>query len=504
MRNIKISFKTTLTETTPQNHEGFRDFEPEFIHWNGSADGIYVQTDAAQKAVLLALSTKMRLFLKWVPDREFNQRGNRRWVMIGLVVVTEYKTNHHVAEAAIVNISFQGSGKPFTRLESESQADDCNPCCVGLSQSLYMVRGESWVAPPAPENSTGWVVEKNFYPIEYGTGDIGTIFLSTINPVTGLPFPAGVMNCPVHVSFHYLCDSSDYIPATSDPVTEFNEIWENTGSPTQEAVFRILEEAVGFRIGDEINGSTVDAVTLFVAFNYEYLIDNPDFTLDISRLGLTDLSIVNTLTNLKKLNCSHNYLTIFDMAALVRPQLTWLDCSYNFIGNDNLEMAFMTASLKYLDMSFNYMNEVYMYSSIAIGSTKTLDYLNYSNNFLAICSNNKAIIKVFEMKNNIYPRDLFWTPQINDPDSSIKIAGATNAMLNYSICEKIDISNSELFDEPNDPETIANFILVDNPDVTTIEQARARVIYDPKYSEGSHAPYDMKNLPRYWNDQNLT
>ena len=502
MKDIKISFKTTMTETTPQNHEGFRDFEPEFIIWSGTASGIYVESDAAQKAVLMALSSKMRLFLKWVPDREFNMRGNRRWVMIGLVVATSYKTQHHVAEAAAVNISFQGSGKPFTRLETEAQADDCNPCCVGFSQSLYMTRGESWVAPPAPENSTGWVVEKNFYPIEYGTGDIGTIFLSTINPVTGLPFPAGVMNCPVHVSFHYLCESSDYIPTPSDPLTEFDEIWQNTGSPTQEAVFRILEEAIGFRIGDEINGSTVDAVTLFIAFNYEYLIDNPDFTLDISRLGLTDLSIVNTLTNLKKLDCSHNYLTIFDMAALTRPALNWLDCSYNFIGNDNLEMSFMATTLKHLNMSYNYLNEFYMYSTFGVGSLQITDFLDYSNNFSAKLNNVRLRTKEFIFRNNIYPRGAYWTPAINAADSPLNIANATNAMLDYSICEKIDISNDELTDEVNDPETIANMILVDNPDVTTIEQARARVIHDPKYSESSHAPYDPKNLPRYWNDQN--
>lgn len=50
--------------------------------------------------------------------------------------------------------------------------------------------------------------------------------------------------------------------------------------------------------------------------------------LDISNLGITNLSTINKFTNLTHLNCSHNSIISLDISSLKK--LEWLNCSFNY------------------------------------------------------------------------------------------------------------------------------------------------------------------------------
>lgn len=496
---MSLTASRDMIDVTTYLNEGWRSFEPGFKSWSSSHSEIYVQTDEGQKEIESAIFLGKRIYLKFVPTRNFDQIGTRREIFVGLCFVTSWSITSPLGAPGRVTVSMRGVGELMQRLETETQADElCDFCCEPLNETIYLVLDEEFVAPPAPPGSTGWVVEKNFEPEETGTGDIGTI---TINP-SG----AGLDGCPVQVTYRYLCEDGPYIPTGGGTtLDDFVEIAENTSNSGQIAIINIMEEQVGFRIGDPKGVNQLfKAQDLYIEFNFVFLVANPTFLLDVSGLGIDDITIINQLSNLQRLDASFNNLTVFNLDELTIPALIFLNVSHNLVGQDNGELAQQAPTLTHLDMSFNFLNESFVFMS---AGGPDVDLYDLSNNYLGFIDNSARRIKTFKMVFNTYPSPVvldpsapadFWSIRITNVLSSVRIidGGVTNMMLDYTVVDLVDISESQLADETVDIQTLITRIEVAQG--ITNAEAALKVKYNPTYSDtvSSRSVYNRLSLPR--------
>jgi len=490
--NLSINSKLTDISTVGQLQQDnlFKNFESSWKSWSVSISEIYVDSDVSQTKLLEALDQHKRVFIKIVPFRTFGENGLRTvFIGSGYVVGTNIKNN--LQSAVGVDITIIGSGPLDKKLESETNLIECeNICCETLNESIYMFNGQTFNAPPAPSGSTGWMVEKAFESIETGTGDIGTIVLNASG--------AGLSGCPVHVVYRYLCQTSPHIPDTSKTAIEqFQEIYDKTQSDEQMTIIKMLEELLGFRIG--ANGT---ASELWYAFNYDFLADNPFYILDLSQMGLSDLHIVKTLTNLKGIDVSFNNLSFADIEIIQDLELFYLKADHNLLGQWSSALVGFADTIKHLDISYNFITENFLFDTLISGTTRSLDLFDISHNILSFYRCNRLRVKELYIRGNRYPNDSFygngyWESRKANANSSCLLASVFPQLCqNFIDLEALDISELELI--PVDDISALITQIATDKSITTPE-AENIVTFSPTFTEV--LPVEQFNpltLPRNW------
>lgn len=502
--NVNFIHEPTLTSLYKGGQ--WKTYRKGMRSWDISLDDILINSEVGQNFLRDKMMSGKRFFVKILPDSRYNLFGNRRYKWVGGAIVKNQKINSPTKGLTTDSYILQGVTPLSKRYETETTADSTAVCCDALHETLYMSVGETFEAPPAPAGSTGWVVDMNFQAQTSGTGNIGTITLLTTGP--------GNSGCPVQVTYRYLCADQAFRPDTGASFWEqFIEIAENTANPGQIAILQEIQDVINLRLGQEIYpGVKATAADIYYEFNFVFLVKNPDFILDLSGLGLDDLILVNTFTNLTGLDVNNNFLTVFDLEELDGPTLVYLDARFNLIGQDNIELNSQAGSLVYLDLSYNFLNESYVFSSFGGGGSHTVEFFDLSYNYLALVTNDICKIKVFKMVNNKFPSETFLDPLIAQDFWGVRLYDANSAVLiltgdtfknlssDLTINEIIDINGSRLGDGTiagEDAEIAALVAELVIQQGISSAQARGIIKYDNRWS--SSAPpeqYDRYNLPR--------
>lgn len=493
------------TESSLFKHGNWKSYRKGKRSWSVSLGDLFDNDEVGQNYLRDKMMDGARFFVKFVPDSRYNLFGNRRFKWVGGAIVTNHKIQSNTIGLTRDSFTLQGVTPLSKRFETETTAASTAVCCESLHETLYMSVGETFEAPPAPAGTIGWVVDMNFQAQQTGTGDIGTITLITTGP--------GNSGCPVQVTYRYLCADQAFRPDTGATFWEqFIDIAENTANPGQIAILQEIQDVIGLRLGQDLGGGLkVSASDIYYEFNFVFLIKNPTFILDLSGLELDDLILVDTFTNLTGLDVSDNFLTVFDLEELDGPALVYLDARFNLIGQDNIELNAQAPTLVYLDLSFNFLNESYVFSSIVVGVTHTVDFYDISNNYLAYIVNDRANIKHFRMANNKYPSSTFldpvisqdfWGNKINDSTSATKLLSSPFANISNTLTlnEIIDINGSRLGDGTaldEDAIILALATAIAAAQSITLAQATGIIKYDTRWSTSAPPEqYDRYNLPR--------
>lgn len=365
-----------------------------------------------------------------------------------------------------------GCGPIECRKDNE-ESKDFVCFCEDQITNVYMIHLEIYEPPNAPKGSTGWSVEAEFVGVITGTGDIGPYQLVGVLPNT-------IAGCPVYVSFRYLCVNSAVTPSGGGTAIEdFLEIATTTLNGDQLAVLDAMQAATGLSYP---SSSWLD---IYFEFNFVFLLANPSFELDLSGLGLSDLSLINTFTNLKHINLNDNKVNGYGLQQIDRLNLITMKMQRNALGmNDLIFLLPMNGTLKHIDAKSNNIQELRLLSF-------NLDYLDVSDNVVAsIDSGLTNNVKDFRFNNNVYPSTVgFWLARKTAATSATKLAGALG---NLSGVTNFEISNTEMDDPVNNPITIITKISVDKG----ISYAAAELIFRnfPSWIQVEnilgHAPYD--------------
>jgi len=472
--NIKQTNRNISTIGQLNRDDNFKKFEPSFRTWTLQIDDIYDDTFAINQLLRDSLDNGQRVWIKIYPNRTFNANSIRT-VYIGAAYTIFTQIANRLGDAVRDVMSLIGTGPLKRMIEKSGSLLECNTvCCVDISRGIYMFDGADFDAPVAPAGSTGWIVEKSFEAIETGTGNIGTISINA----TG----AGLQGCPVWVVYRYICADTGFVPDTGEPAQDqFVEIAQNTTNPQQLEIIDRLQALSGFRVdgNDKFD-------ELWTAFNITFLTANPNHILDVSQLGLADLYIISTLTNLKGLNASFNNL---NMAAVLQADnlaLNYLQLDHNLIGHDIKLLLPFNATIKHLDVSFNSVNENFLFDVTVDATTRTLDFLDYGNNLVAHINNDNLKCKEILFNANRYPNDKalgndYWESRKGAGNTEVDIASNFPQLAkDFIITTKIDISELEL-DPLDDISLLVTEVKTDKG--VSQAEAEAIVIYDPTYSE---------------------
>ena len=333
---------------------------------------------------------------------------------------------------------------------------------------------DTYTPPDAPLGSSGWVIEAEFVGVQTGTGNIGAYQLIGTLPNT-------IAGCPVYVSFRYLCVNSAVVPdGGGTALQDFLEIAETTLNEDQLTTLEKIQEAIGLEYPTE---SWFD---IYYNFNVVFLSKNPDYELDLSGLGLSDVSLLDTLTNLRHVNLNDNKINGYSLQQIDRLNLVTMKMQRNALGmNDLIFLVPMNSSLKHIDVSENNIQEVRLFSGF------DLDYLDLSDNVIAsIDSNTSNKVKDFRFNRNVYPDTVgFWATRKADSTSATKIA---NNLGDMSQIINFELADYELNDPVNDPTTIINTIASDKG--ITFAEAEALTNFAPTWEDVEnsvgHVPYD--------------
>lgn len=435
-----------------------------------------VRADPGQDAILKdILEGREDVFIKLVEDSTFDPITGKRNAFVGYGVVKNWNSSWPNDTQANSNFIVTGCG-PLDCREDNEESKDFVCFCEDQITNVYMQHLDFYTPPNAPVGSIGWTVEAEFVGVTTGTGNIGTYQLIGVLPNT-------LNGCPVYVSFRYFCVNSAVIPSGGGTALEdFLEIAETTLNEDQIAILDAIQEAIGFRYPDD------SWMEIFVEFNLNFLIANPTFELDLSGLGMSDLSLLNTLTNLKHVNLNDNKINGFGIQQMDRLNLETLKLKTNAVGmNDSAFLSPMLGTLKHVDLSNNNLQEMYGW----LGSTATLDFLDISDNVIASNGWNANLkIKDFRFNNNVYPETVgFWAALKFDGSSAIKIV---SQLWDQSLTENFEMFNTELNDPVADPTTLINKIAADKG--ITFAEAEALTTLDPSWidieNSVGHVPYD--------------
>jgi len=483
VRNLKIAVNEKFVDITKYRNEGFREWGNGMKGWEGSADYLYCKDDAAQDALFTAIRTGTPLFIKMVPNKDFDATTLQREIFGGLCVIKNWQKNVPNADAVATNIVFTGRGPIENRGETSAQAASGDFCfCIEWYQTVYLSLNQVYTPPVAPSFSTGWEIDPFFYTKQSGTGNLPTI---TINAAFLGTLLSNTLNgCPIPISMRYKCEGGPIIPSGSgtskDDFLEIAPVTQDTG---QLKVIEIMEDELDKKIG--VGGVTFSS--LYDDFD-TFLLANTDFVMDLSGLRISNLEMVNTLTNLKGLNVNNNLINGVSMNQMPDLNLITFKAKNNFIGSDHGKLiVHMVSTLKTVDFSDNILHESFLFGA-AGGGPFTVDFFDVSENFIASISNEDHKIKEFIMRDNIFPADDggFWDS--NTFRKAVEIAQPARVSEDRSVAIKYDFSNSDI-DDPHD--TTLTTLRDNIKTAQSISQAEAdsKVVYDPDFDDGVHGVY---------------
>lgn len=484
VRDLKIAVNEDFVDITKYRNEGFREWGNGMKGWEGTAEYIYCKTDAAQDALFTAIRTGTPLFIKMVPNKAFDATSLQREIFGGLCVIKTWSKSAPNADAVAADIVFTGRGPIENRGETSEQADSGEFCfCVEWYQTIYLSLDQVYTPPVAPSFSTGWEIDPYFYSKQSGTGNLPTI---TINAAFLGTLLSNTLNgCPIPISMRYKCEGGPIIPSGAGTLKEdFLEIAPVTQDAGQLKVIEIMEDELDKKVG--VGGVTFSS--LYDDFD-TFLLANTDFVMDLSGLRISNLEMVNTLTNLKGLNVNNNLINGVSMDQMPDLNLITFRAKNNFIGSDHgKRIVHMVSTLKTVDLSDNILHESFLFGAGG-GGPFTIDFYDVSENFIASISNEDHKIKEFFIRDNVFPADDggFWDS--NTFRESFEIAQPARVSQDRSVAIKYDFSNSDL-DDPHST-TIATLIadIKAAQGITDQDEADSKVIYDPDFDDGGPGAY---------------
>ncbi len=475
--------------------DNYKKFEVTFKRWSLQINSLYIEDDAGQEKLRQSIDNGQRVWLKLIPRSLYNSSG-LRIIHVGAGFLTSVKINNGLQTSVNQSLQIIGTGPLEKMLENSSHPITCeNICCVELNETVYVYNVQDFEAPPAPEGSSGWIVEETFFGVTTGTGDIGTY--------TTHPSGAGLSGCPVQIVYRYLCDDSPFVPDPSDPaILQFVDIVDNTTNDQQIKIIQLMEELAGVRL----DGRTVFGSDLWIAFNLVFLPANPDFIFDLSGLGLVDLYVVATLTNLTGLDVNFNNLSFPDLETIQDLELVYLSANHNLLGQWNSVLSAQQSTIKYLDLSFNFITENFLFSTFSGSGSVSLDFYDMSHNIVAFYTNNKLKVKKLLVTNNRYPNDSalgngFWEAQKGDTNITTELAVQFPQLSeDFSILEELDLSSMELWlgGVPSDDLTALITEIATDLGIT-VGQAAPIVTYNPTYLDILPIDvFDFLSIERSW------
>lgn len=471
LQSCTLNANVEYADKTPHKNDGFRQRTHDAKDWSANLGYVYIADEDSHDLFYDAIVNKKYLFFKTALDDGYNLPGNKRRVWRGLVLVKNWKEVAPNTGIAYNEVVLVGTGPPNYGKETQEQFESGQDCfCIPQVYGKWMVHGDTWETPNAPDDSTGWQLRIVHLTNTSGTGNVGNFTLN--NPYVEF------QNCPVFVTLIYECYSSAYVPSGSGTAKDdFIEIGENSDSPQDLYLLDLIQGIVGKYVekGDTWSDIYDDFDT--------YLTANPDYILDMSSLEMTDLYLVNTLSSLKKLNVSDNYLDYDAFVELDNPALTYLDASHNIVGATNKCFRGIVATVEYLDLSFNFLHEYYLfYADPGVPTGLEIDFYNLDNNFLVQGGNTAADgIKELRIRNQIYPEDSFWPGETGQNEV---IRPAHLGPFDTSITEKIYISNTRMRYGYNNGSNDAGITELKNALISagfSSDEADAIVINDPDY-----------------------
>ncbi len=396
----------------------------------------------------------------------------------------------------------------FLEIPRESAPPDCEP----VSHSRYLTINDTWTPPAAPSGSTGYSIEYQFLATtssQSGTGDAPTISIDA--SITGFTTNNTGSGCPVFVTVRYKCPESPIVPNidyVSDglPRNDFIQIATLTFNATQLNTIDLILQMIGvdFDIPKEkLNfGNIYDEAQAF-------LLANPDYVLDVSRTRLSTMDLINTLTNLKGLDASYNLITGGALDSMFNLSLTFLDLSYNFLGGaDTEKLKFMRSSLKHIDLSHNYLQQIYLYGDPQAPLTPwEVDFVDFSYNTIAQLSTLGLRAKVLKITNNTFPTTTLWNSLYANGNGQLAVQTLGNY---FEDLEELNLNDTQIKNSLNDQTVdpslpnpddemavLFNTIMISKQIATpsfTLEDAIALVTRDDKWevleSTTPHEQYD--------------
>lgn len=381
----------------------------------------------------------------------------------------------------------------FIEIPAEGFPPDCNT----RSYAKTMITGDKWTPPPAPSEDIPWEVDFGLIATKRtGFGSIPEIVIDST--VEGYEPEDTGNGCPIFVVARYLCPDHEIVVSdfVSDGIArnDFIQIMTLSKSSSQASILDALKLLVDIPPDTTVTdfGSFYDQVQAF-------FLANPDTILDVSGIKLTTMDLINTLTNVKKLNASHNNLTRNVLNYMFRLELNYLDFSFNWFAGDIKELKFMRPSLKYIDFSYNYLTSLYFYDSLNAGSPWEVDLFDISFNNIAESDQSKARYKKYIMTDNVFPTVPFWMQTYDFFTNEYLTIHIGDYMENI---ELIDFSNTKLagsfYDLDIDPnkhspdKEVALLLARIVADGHTQEYAQSVVIRNPKWET-----LQVENKPIY-------
>lgn len=376
------------------------------------------------------------------------------------------------------------------------------PDCETTSYARYMSIGDApWDVPPAPNGSIGYVIEYSLFtsfPIVTGTGDVPPIEITSQTPGFGSPTANG---CPVHIAVTYLCPDSPVIPdidfvSTGVAKDDFVSIAELTTNPSQKTQLdRIL-----VMVGRDADGDYSDLWATVYDEAQAFLLANPNYILDMSELEMINISLINTLTELKKLNLNHNLLGGFDIDQMDRLELTHIEMQYNLLGgtHDKKFQFMLSTGLVYIDLAHNQMQEYFLFDASDGGANWEVDYVDLSYNFFATGVYTYMQTKSFKFTHNTFPAVDFWNDKYNDGDGQILTSEFGS---NFEDITLLDITDTQLrysfgiIDPTKTPDDEVALLLARiEADGHTALEAQTILVRNPKWENIPHDPYDPSDI----------
>ena len=400
-------------------------------------------------------------------------------------------------------MEYRGGGQyeidlDFIEIPLPAGANVFPPDCTTTTYSKVASWGQVVQFPPSNGFNIGWEVDFGLVGTKLtGTGDIPAITIDS-NTVQGWDTSSTTRGCPILVIGRYLCPNAEITNAdfVTDGIArnDFIQIATLTKNPIQKSIIDGLKLLAGYPVDYPITdfGLLYDKVQA-------YLLANQDVIFDLSNLKLVTLDLVDTLTNLKKLNLSHNNLGWYELYKLDRLALTYIDLSYNWLFEDAKSLMPMRASLKYIDISHNYLQQCYVYYNNGSDPIFDVDYFDCSYNTIAIGDWNRMRAKVFKFTNNVFPDHPFFTVVYQFKNGAINPA-QFGVATNFTNSELIDLSNTALIGSynnvledptlPSPDKAIKDLIAILVTAGHTLSEAQAIIVRDPKWeSQLEHTMY---------------
>lgn len=202
--------------------------------------------------------------------------------------------------------------------------------------------------------------------------------------------------------------------------------------------------------------------------------------LNLSGMGLTDLSWVATLTNLRRLDVSNNSLTARNIEQINTLELEELIADNNLI-NSAEPFYPMNDTLRSLSLKNNLIQKFDVFQDVNIGnvggSPIFIDFLDLSNNPLYDYNSYGNPVLYLKIRNHMAPNGSFFTDKSNPLASGFDLSNENYLGLNRYI-RYLDISNTQY----------SNFetFIAANPSVV--------VVRNTDYDEIEHDSFDLGNF----------